>query len=233
MYFFILSFMKGCISLLLIASVVAVPLMPVQAYGEAPLPSDEPILIAAASIDPDVRSVADQYINFVAKKFPSPAYKNSMDNGYISENGYVATEEMYWVPTDIKLCQVLAALQGYTRYARNYDELLGAIQKLKNTAKSGGYMPTIAGNRGIIGDLEQFRLLTKLPSWNSIVNAMPALVGIATNQKPWANAKWPFGRFHLWEKLDTGFGSLRQINAWLEEAYLGKPYTRTGRLPKN
>lgn len=233
MYFFILSFMKGCISLLLIASVVAVPLMPVQAYGEAPLPSDEPILIAAASIDPDVRSVADQYINFVAKKFPSPAYKNSMDNGYISENGYVATEEMYWVPTDIKLCQVLAALQGYTRYARNYDELLGAIQKLKNTAKSGGYMPTIAGNPGIIRDLERFRLLTKLPSWDSIIKAMPALVGIATNQKPLEFSKWPFGRFHIWEKLDTGLGSLRQINAWLETIYKEKSETRSGSLPKN
>jgi hypothetical protein len=94
-------------------------------------------------------------------------------------------------------------------------------------------MPTIAGNPGIIRDLERYRLLTKLPSWDSIIKAMPALVGIATNQKPWEFAKWPFGRFHIWEKLDTGLGSLRQINAWLETIYKEKSETRSGSLPKN
>ncbi len=202
--------MKGLpVIMLLVGCAVAVPLL----AGVGVAGTDRPVLVAQA--DSDIRSVADLYVNGILPKYPNPVYQNPADNGYISEKRLAEVYNFAYVPRDRELCRVLAALQGYTRYARNHAELLESLRRLKRAANSGGYMPTVAGHPNIISDLEQVSMPVKLPPWEEIVKGTRVLAAAGfTSDRVGA-----FGDINIWDKLYTGLGSLRQIDAWLEEVY--------------
>jgi hypothetical protein len=189
----------------------------------------EPSLLVAQA-DGDVLSVADVYARYILPKYPNPSNENRLDDGFISvKKGY----ELYGlarVPRDSKLCQVLAALQGYTRRAKSQADLIQAIARLKRASTSGGYLPTVAGNPAIISDLTQLGLPTKLPSWKEIVAGSKA---IAANELSYSSSAI-FGELNVWDKLYSGLGSLRQIDGWLDEVYrpLVGVRERAGKRPK-
>jgi len=221
--------MKSVRVVALLMACAAAPMLAGVDAREALASPEPPVLVAQA--DSDVRYVADVYVNFLRPSFPNQAYQNRADNGFVSEDWWMPPahqDRSVWVPRKTELCQVLAAIQGYTRYAESYDDVVKGIAQLKRAASSGGYMPTIAGHPNIISDLQQLNLPTKLPSWEKIVSGSRELIeGGRTS-----SSIMVFKDKNIWDKLQTGLGSIKQIDVWLDEVFRPITFrTRAGKKP--
>jgi hypothetical protein len=104
------------------------------------------------------------------------------------------------------------------------------IARLKRAASSGGYMPTIAGHPNIISDLQQLNLPTKLPSWEQIVSGSRILA----DRQVVSQSLHQFPKKNVWDKLQTGMGSIKQIDVWLDEVFRPITFrTRAGKKPQS